>query len=231
MHLLIIVAGGSGKRMRLKCNKIFFKINKKPVLYWTLTQCQKSQTIDEIIVSTRDVDIEAVRSLVDAFAFTKVKEVVSASNSRQESTHKILERLKDRLNETDVVGVHNAVNPFVSEEELEKVFTEAELNKAALLAQPAHDTVKFADGNGKVSYTLPRAQTWYAQTPQAAQFRYLLAAFRKANEDGFLGTDDTQLLERIGVKAKIVPCSPYNIKLTFPQDRCTARSIIKHFVD
>lgn len=230
MHLLIIVAGGSGKRMRLKFNKIFFKINKKPVLYWTLTQCQKSQTIDEIIVSTRDVDIEAVRSLVDAFAFTKVKEVVSAGNSRQESTHKILEQLKDRLNETDVVGVHNAVNPFVSEEELEKVFTEAELNKAALLAQPAHDTVKFTDGNGKVSYTLPRAQTWYAQTPQAAQFRYLLAAFRKANEDGFLGTDDTQLLERIGVKAKIVPCSPYNIKFTFPQDRCVARSIIKHFL-
>ena len=229
MHLLIIVAGGNGERMHSKSNKIFLKINKKPILYWTLNQCQKSSTIDEIIVSTREVDIETVRSLIDAFAFTKVKEVVSASNSRQESTHKILEQLKDRLNEMDVVGVHNAVNPFVSEEELEKVFIEAELNKAALLAQPARDTVKITNGNGEVSHTPLRAQTWYAQTPQAAQFRYLLAAFRKAKEDGFLGTDETQLLELIGVKAKIVPCSNQNFKITFPEDFVLAKLVMKDF--
>ena len=92
-----------------------------------------------------------------------------------------------------------------------------------------YDTVKITNGNGEVSHTPLRAQTWYAQTPQAAQFRYLLAAFRKAKEDGFLGTDETQLLELIGVKAKIVPCSNQNFKITFPEDLVLAKQVMKDF--
>lgn len=229
MNWLIIAAGGNGQRIKLKCNKIFAKIKNKPIIYWTLRQFENSKTIGKIIISVKSIDLEKVKKIIKKANFKKVFQILPAEKSRQESTFKVLKWLKRKAKNSDLVGVHNAVNPFVSESEIEAVYQKAFKYGASLLAHPAKDTVKISNGNGQVDKTPLRQYCWSAQTPQVAAFDNLWKAFSKANEQNFIGTDDTQLLERIGIKSKIVPCSNQNFKITFQEDLLLAKQIFKLF--
>ena len=229
MNWIIVVAGGDGERMHLNFNKVFLILKRHPILYWTLRQLESSPAIDKVLIATRAVDIPAVEKLIKNAKFTKVTHVFEGGSSRQNSVYLVLRALKKEFHEDDLIGIHNAVNPFVNMDEIEEVFLQAKENKAALLAQPARDTVKMINDNGEVDYTPLREKMWCAQTPQVAQFKHLWDAFEKAIADDFCGTDDTQLLEHIGIKAKIVPCSSHNIKLTYPEDMELAKLIIKQF--
>ena len=229
MNYLIIVAGGGAKRMGLSYNKIFAKIGGKPLIYWTILAFEKSKAVDEIIVSASGADIPKIRAIFKKYGFGKVKDYVASLATRQESTFEVLKRIKPRMKNSDLVGVHNGANPFVTRTEIKQVFEAASQFGAALLAQPARDTVKISTKSGLVSETPPRQFSWYAQTPQVATFSNLWKAFTKAKKQKFIGTDDAQLLERAGVRPKIVPCSSVNMKITFVEDLTVAGQILKTF--
>lgn len=229
MNYLIVVAGGRGERMRLGFNKVFAKLGRFPLLYWTLAVFEKSKIIDRIIISAGAQDVEKINSLVRKFRFKKVVDIMRASSSRQESTFDVLKAYVSKTKKNDLVGVHNAVNPFVSQEEIKKVYLAAKRWGAALLAQPAKDTVKVVNGEGLVVETPLRKNVWYAQTPQVSTFGNLWKAFVKADRDKFAGTDDAQLLERVGIKPKIVACSSANFKVTFREDLLVAKQMLKTF--
>jgi 2-C-methyl-D-erythritol 4-phosphate cytidylyltransferase len=220
MNWLIIVAGGNGQRMGNKINKVFLEIKGRPVVYWTIKKAQECKIIDKIIVSVAKKDFKKIQS----FGFDKIVDLVTPEDSRQASTAKILENLK--ANETDLIGVHNAANPMVTIEEIEKVYEAAEKSGAALLAMPVTDTIKIADENNFVISTPIRKNCWAAQTPQVARFDLMKKAFAKAKKDNFVGTDDSQLLGNIGIKAKIVECSVNNFKITYSEDLQRAKKII-----
>lgn len=228
MNWIIIVAGGRGERMDLGFNKIFAKLGRLPLLYWTLLAFEKSKYVDRIIISANEAEVEKVRKLVKKFRFKKVIDIVRASGSRQASTFDILHLYRSKMKKSDLVGVHNAVNLFVSESEIRQVFAAAKRFGAALLAQPARDTVKVAGGEGLVAQTPPRQNVWYAQTPQVSTFGNLWKAFVRAKSDNFIGTDDSQLLERVGIRPKIVACSNKNFKITFREDLELAKHILKN---
>lgn len=230
MNYIIVVAGGRGERMGLGFNKVFAKLGGRPLLYWTLAVFEKSKDIDSIIISAGKEDIEKIKKLIKKYKFKKVRDVVAASSSRQESTLAILDAFKNQIKKGDLVGVHNAANPFVSKEEIAEVSKNAKRFGAALLAQAARDTVKIANGQGKVAQTPLRQYCWYAQTPQVATFANLLKAHQTAKRQKFTGTDDAQLLERIGVAPKIVATSNQNFKITFEEDLVMANYIIKTWV-
>ena len=230
MNWLIVVAGGRGQRMDLGFNKVFAKLGKFPLLYWTLLAFEKSKVINNIIVSASEPDIKKIKEIVKKYKFNKVKEIVKASDSRQNSTFAILKAFKPRMRRNDLVGVHNGVNPFVWEDEIRKVYESARVYGAALLAQEAKDTIKIVDKKGLVKKTPLRQYSWYAQTPQVATFANLWKAFLAAEAESFRGTDDAQLLERIGIRPKIVSCSWANIKITFPHDLVAAEQILKIFL-
>ncbi|MBI2327584.1 2-C-methyl-D-erythritol 4-phosphate cytidylyltransferase [Candidatus Curtissbacteria bacterium] len=229
MNWLIVVAGGRGERMDLGFNKVFAKLGNLPLLYWTLLAFEKSKVIDNIIVSASEDDLKKIKEIVKKYKFGKVKEVVKASDSRQNSTLAILKALKPRMRRGDLVGVHNGVNPFVREDEIRKVYENASVYGAALLAQAAKDTIKIVDKRGLVAKTPPRQYSWYAQTPQVATFANLWKAYLAAEAENFIGTDDAQLLERIGIKPKIVPCSNQNFKITFKEDLVMARHVLQNW--
>lgn len=231
MNWLIIVAGGKGERANLGFNKVFAKLGKYPLIYWTLLAFEKNKNIDNIIISVGEQDLKKAKSVAKKYGFKKVKEFVPASTSRQESTLKILEGLKGEMKKNDLVGVHNGVNPFVSQDEITEVFKSAKAFGAALLAQRARDTVKIADEDGFVGMTPLRKFSWYAQTPQVATFENLLKAHMKAKKDNFIGTDDAQLLERVGIRPKIVNCSNKNFKITFQEDLVSAKNILKTWTE
>lgn len=230
MNHLIIVAGGSGKRMNLGFNKIFAKLGGFPIIYWTILAFERSKSVQSIIISASENDIAKIRKLVLRHGFGKVKEIVVAGPTRQQSTFGILKAMKSKIKSGDLVGVHNAANPFVTADEIKKVFSAAKNHGAALLAQPARDTVKIADANAFVKRTPLRQFSWYAQTPQVATFGNLWKAFEAAEDKNFIGTDDAQLLERIGIKPKIIACTNLNVKITFREDLQLAKQILKNFL-
>jgi len=231
MNWLIVVAGGHGARMDLGFNKVFAKLGKFPLLYWTLKAFEKSNVIDNIIVSASEQDMKKIEAVIKKYHFKKTKELVRANVSRQDSTLAVLKVFKSKMKGSDLVGVHNAVNPFVTQIEIREVFSSAKLHGAALLAQAAKDTIKITDDRGRVDKTPLRQYSWYAQTPQVATFENLYKAHLTAHKAGFLGTDDAQLLERIGVKPKVVSCSNQNFKITFPEDLVMGRYILKTWVE
>ena len=230
MNYLIIAAGGSGERMRSKDNKVFLKINNKQVLYWTLKIFEENSTIDEIIISARVNDQEKIKDIIAKNNIKKVVAIVSAGKLRQETVLNALDWLKTKAKKNDLIGIHNAANPFVLHKEIEDVFAAALRYRAALLAHPARDTVKITDGDNLVINTPIRKFCWYAQTPQVAFYGDLVRAFATAQNKNFIGTDDTQLLEMIGIKPKVISCSRYNFKITFPEDLALARKLLPIFI-
>lgn len=230
MNHLIIVAGGSGKRMNLGFNKIFAKLGGFPLIYWTILAFEKSKTVQKIIISASEEDILKIKRLVQASGFGKVNDIIAAGPTRQQSTYEILKKIKAKMNKSDLVGIHNAANPFVSAEEIKRVFLAAKNYGAALLAQPARDTVKIANDGNFVEKTPLRQFSWYAQTPQVATFANLWRAFVAADNQSFVGTDDAQLLERVGIKPKIIACTNLNMKITFREDLQLAKQILKNFL-
>ncbi|MEK7580843.1 MAG: 2-C-methyl-D-erythritol 4-phosphate cytidylyltransferase [Patescibacteria group bacterium] len=230
MNHLIIVAGGSGKRMNLGFNKIFVKLGGFPIIYWTILAFERSKTVQNIIISASEEDILKIRALVKRSGFGKVKDITVAGPTRQQSTFEILKMIKLKIKDKDLVGIHNGANPFVTAEEIKKVFLAAKKHGAALLAQPARDTVKIADADTFVESTPLRQFSWYAQTPQVATFGNLWKAFVFAERQKFTGTDDAQLLERVGIRPKIIACTNLNVKITFREDIQLAKQILKNFL-
>jgi 2-C-methyl-D-erythritol 4-phosphate cytidylyltransferase len=229
MNYLIVTAGGEGQRMKLKDNKIFADLNNKPLIYWTLKIFEDSQIINKIIISARKDDIKKINTIIKKHQFKKILTIFEADNLRQESTFKVLKWLKSKTGKNDLIGIHNAVNPFVSDKEIVDVYQAAKKYRASLLAYLAKDTVKISNEKNMVEFTPLRKFSWYAQTPQVVNFADLWEAFIKAEKENFIGTDDTQLLERIGIKAKIVPCSHLNFKITYPEDLVLANEVLKVF--
>jgi 2-C-methyl-D-erythritol 4-phosphate cytidylyltransferase len=230
MNYAIIAAGGSGERMRSKDNKIFLKICDREVLYWTLKIFEKSSIIGGIVISARICDQEKIKNIILKNKIKKVMTIVSSGKTRQETVLNALNWLKAKAKNDDLIGIHNAANPFVLRNEIVDVFAAAGTHRAALLAHPARDTVKITNEENVVINTPVRKSCWYAQTPQVAFYGDLLKSSENAESKNFAGTDDTQLLEMIGIKPKVVSCSRYNFKITFPEDLALAERLLPIFM-
>jgi 2-C-methyl-D-erythritol 4-phosphate cytidylyltransferase len=132
--------------------------------------------------------------------------------------------------ETDLVAVHDAVRPFIDLETIHKVFDEAAATGAAIVAVPAVDTVKQVTrgtDHVRVRSTIPREKLVMAQTPQVFRYELIRRAFDAARADGFSGTDESSLVERLDVEVSVVPGSDRHIKITKPGDMDLARLFLR----
>ncbi len=219
----VIVAGGRGSRMNLDINKQYIDICGRPLLSWTIQAFEDCEVISDIILVTPAEEIIfCKREIVDAFGFTKVKSIVAGGPERQNSVYNGLMELDE---ECGIVLVHDGARPFVTGELIADVAREAAEYGAVTAAVPVKDTIKAADEEGFVTGTLDRNTLWAVQTPQAFDAALLKEAHKKAAEEGFTGTDDAVLVERMGKKLKIVMGSYENIKLTTPEDIAVAEAI------
>ncbi len=227
MNWIIIVAGGNGSRMGQNQNKVFLPINGKEIIAHALEIFENSKTIDHILITAKQKEIDQISSIIVKYGYKKIKKIITVdSKERQKNTWEAIKWLHQNTDSSDIVGVHNAVNPLVSTQEIEAVFTEAKKHGAALLAMPAKDTVKVANKDLFVDHTPNREFLFYAQTPQVAVLSILYEAFTKAQKDNYWGTDDTGLIERVNKKVKLVHCSANNIKITYPIDLVAAQQMI-----
>jgi 2-C-methyl-D-erythritol 4-phosphate cytidylyltransferase len=224
---VILPAAGLGTRMGRAVpekagtsRKQFMLLDGSPILLHTIRKFASSPAVTEIVVALRAEDMEWVSELLRVEKFGKPVRVVEGGDSRQASVENALVTLGS---DTELVAVHDAVRPFIEHSVLEKVFAEAEENGAAIVGIVPVDTVKQVHRN-KIRQTIPRERLILAQTPQVFRFDLLKNAFAHAREDGFAGTDESSLVERLDqVEVSVVPGSDRNLKITKPSDMDLAR--------
>jgi 2-C-methyl-D-erythritol 4-phosphate cytidylyltransferase len=224
---VILPAAGLGTRMGRAVpekggisRKQFMLLEGSPILLHTIRKFASFPAVTEIVVALRQDDLEWFREMLGRESFGKPVRLVEGGDSRQNSVENAVATLPP---DTDLVAVHDAVRPFIDHHALEQVFAEAAENGAAIVGIVPVDTVKQVHRN-KIRATLPRERLILAQTPQVFRFDLLKRAFERAREDGFIGTDESSLVERLEqVEVSVVPGSDRNIKITKPSDMDLAR--------
>lgn len=223
---VILPAAGLGTRMGRSSpekfgtsRKQFMLLEGSPILLHTIRRFVASPSVSEIVLALRAEDSEWAAELLRHEGFSKPVRLVQGGDSRQQSVENALASLTP---DTDLVAVHDAVRPFIEIETIEKAIAEAAATGAAIVGIVPVDTVKQVHLN-KVRATIPRERLMLAQTPQVFRYDLLRKAFDKAREDGFIGTDESSLVERLDVDVHVVPGSDRNIKITRPSDMELAR--------
>ena len=225
---VIIPAAGTGKRMGGGVSKQFFEVAGKPIIIRTLEHFQSSPDIDNIILASDKENRKPLNDLIKLYNLTKVNSVVEGGAERQDSVWNCLQEL-EKYN-ADLVLIHDAVRPFISQKLIYAVLIAAKEDGAAIAAVRPKDTIKQSSVAGYAENTLAREQLWIAQTPQSFQFQIIKRAFEMARIEGYYGTDDANLIERIGMRIRIVDGSYDNIKITTPEDIELAQIIARRFV-
>jgi 2-C-methyl-D-erythritol 4-phosphate cytidylyltransferase len=228
LNTAIIPAAGIGARMHADRAKQMLELGGVPVLVHTLMRFQHCDAIDQIILVLQPNLTTEVLAMISRHNLTKVARVVAGGAERQDSVWRGLQVVREES--AGIIAVHDAVRPFVKPEEIRSVIERAETTGAALMALAATDTIKQVK-SGRVQRTLDRRRIYYAQTPQAFRYSIIREAFERAYADGFMGTDESQLVERVGHRVSIVEGSPINIKITRPFDLRFAEAIQKEFFD
>ena len=228
MVAVIFPAAGASRRMGNSLgditNKNFLQLAGKPILIHTLEQFSKSARVNFLIVVVSADEVEIVENLLKSAKNLKSWAVTVGGSERQYSIANGLKLVPD---DTEIILVHDAARPLISLQTIEKVIDAAEKFGGAIAAVPEKNTIKIIDTDGFVKNTPPRSELVAVQTPQGFKKNILLRAYKQAEEEKFLGTDDSSLVERIGIRVKIVESDYKNIKITTPEDIKIAESFLE----
>ena len=215
----IIVAAGSGKRMGAGFNKVYMPLYKKTVLYYTLKAFSDSGVIDEFVLVTGKEDFNKAKEIGEELGINLI--LTEGGKERQDS---VINGIK--MASGDIVLIHDGARALITPGLIKNVLNDAKEFGAASLGVTPKDTIKVSK-DGFIESTLDRNIAYLIQTPQVFLKEDILNAHLKAKEDGFLGTDDCSLMERMGKKIKITLGSYENMKITTPEDIYGAERILK----
>ncbi|MBL8150206.1 MAG: 2-C-methyl-D-erythritol 4-phosphate cytidylyltransferase [Blastocatellia bacterium] len=236
MSIAVIPAGGQGKRMGgtgLEGRpKQFLQLGGIPIIINTLMQFEACPDIDQIFVVLPEAEVTDgfFLSLVEKYGLQKVHPPVVGASERQGSVYcglKAVASLLERgvLQGDPVVSIHDAVRPLVTPELISKTIAVAAGSGAALCATAATDTIKEVE-DGEVVATIARTRVYLAQTPQSFRFSLIFKAHQIAEAENIAATDDSMLVENLGIRVKIVEGVAENMKITKPADLQIAEKIL-----
>ena len=209
----VIVSAGNSSRMG-GVNKQFLNIGGMPVIAHSIKAFQDCTFIDEIVIVTRDIDIDEVNEVVKDYSFSKVVAAVVGGETRQLS---VLNGIKAVSNDAEYIAIHDGARPLVTEKVILDTLSCAIEFNAATTGVKVIDTIKIVDENENIIDTPNRAFLRAVQTPQIFNKElYLNAVNNVPNSKDF--TDDCKLIEAFGHKVKIVDGDYENIKITTPSD-------------
>jgi len=220
----IIAAAGQGKRMAKGINKAFILLNNRPILAHTLDVFEACAGINDIIVVVGADDIQQTRTIINTYGYRKIKEVVPGGAERQ---HSIANALKEIPVNTQLVLIHDGARPLVTQKLVMEVLLASNETGAAIVAVPVKETIKIGNKEGFVLETPDRTNLWAVQTPQVFKRDIIEEAYRQAEQAAVVATDDAGLVERIGVKVRLIMGDYNNLKVTTPEDLVVAETIIR----
>lgn len=216
----IVLAAGSGSRMN-NIKKQFLKVNDKPLIYYSLKTLSCCDNIKNIIVVTKEEDVEYTTNIIKEYNFKKVIKTIKGGALRQDSVYSGLKCVPE---EFEYVLIHDSARPFIKKEDVLNVINDGIKYNSATLGVKVKDTVKEIDNDGFVNKTLDRDKLVNIQTPQVANKSMLTEGFNKFNDRIF--TDDTSILEAMGIKTKITFGDYSNIKITTKEDLIYLKDLI-----
>lgn len=217
---VLVPAAGQGARMG-GIRKQYRLLGGEPLVVRTLRLFEDSPRVHYIVVAAPESDVASLAATVREHGIHKLHAVVAGRATRQASVAAALEAAPD---ETDVVMVHDGVRPFVPPACIDAVIEAAVQAGAAALAVPATDTLRRGE-QGVFGGSVDRNGLFRVQTPQAFRRAWFVEAHRVAGSEGYEGTDDVALAERVGRQVAIVSGSPLNIKVTTPDDWILAEAL------
>ena len=216
----IVLAAGSGSRMKNKTKKQFMEIKGKPVIWYSLFEFEKSR-VDEIILVTGKEDIDyCKKEIVEKYNLKKIKNVVAGGSERYESVYNGLKEVTG-----NIVLIHDGARPLINNEIIERSIEGTIKSDACVVGVPVKDTIKRADKEGYIIDTPNRSELWITQTPQSFKTDLVKMAYKKMKEDLEKGnttlniTDDAMVVEEFTTnQVRFVQGDYKNIKVTTPED-------------
>ncbi|GAA0093401.1 2-C-methyl-D-erythritol 4-phosphate cytidylyltransferase [Paraclostridium bifermentans] len=225
MNGVVIVAAGTGSRMKKDINKQFIKLNNKEIVAHTIDKFYNSENIDDIVVVIREDEEEYFnKNIKEKYGFTNIK-VAHGGNERQDSVFNGIKMLKK---ECDVVLIHDGARPFVTDDIIKRSINKANEHNAIVVGVKVKDTIKVVSDNGNIVDTPNRSYLWAVQTPQVFKYDIITKAYEDAYNNNYYGTDDAMLVERIGYNVKMIEGSYNNIKITTQEDLEFGEQILKN---
>jgi len=227
MNAAILVAAGKGVRMGSPqggMDKLFLDLAGRPLVAHTWQRFDNASCVDEIILVVRNGMQPAFADLAAKANFKKTFRIVEGGRERQDSVWNGLGALSDGM---EIVAIHDAARPCVSQELIETTIRLAEETGAAVAAQPVTDTIKESDDGRFVQRTLDRSRLWSVQTPQTFRVEVIRRALAEARRRRLVFTDDTAACELIGQPVRLVSSAAPNPKVTVPADLPFIESLLQ----
>ena len=227
----VVLAAGSGSRMKSDVKKQYMEIGGKPLIYYSLKAFEES-VIDDIVLVVSRGDIDYVRTeIVDKYGFDKVKAVVEGGLYRY---HSVRLGLQAADSDCDYAFIHDGARPFVDNDIIMRSLHAVKEYGAAVVGMPVKDTIKIVDDDGFATSTPDRSHTWLVQTPQVFSYGMILDLYKRLDREegelmakGINITDDAMVVEYFtDHKVKLVEGSYNNIKITTPEDVPAAEAIL-----
>ncbi len=213
MNVAILVAGGRGTRMGK--DKLFLKVAGKPVVVHTWERFEEAAGIDEIVIVVRAGMEKKFNALAKKYKFRKKFQIVTGGAERQDSVWNGLEAVPPGA---EIVAIHDAARPCVSEELIAATLKRADETGAAVAAHPVTDTIKDSGDGRWIQKTLDRSRLWAVETPQTFRVNVIRRAMVAARAKKMSITDDTTACELIGQQVRLVSSIAPNPKVTVPGD-------------
>lgn len=221
----LIVAAGNSTRMGTGVKKQFMNLDssEKPIIAYTIEKFENCNLIDNIILVTSDIDY--CKEIIKKYHFKKILKIVNGGKERQDSVYNGFKCLDEN---TDIVLIHDGVRPFVDIKCIENTIKFALEYGSGVLGVKTTDTVKICDNENFIESTPDRSKLWNIQTPQTFKYDILKRAFESAYNENFIATDESTLVEKSGVKVKVVEGSYKNIKITTSEDIIISKILLQN---
>ncbi len=220
----VVPAAGCGARFGGSTPKQYLAVAGLPLLAWTLRALLDSKVVESLTVVVAPGEEGRCRAEVLTPHAIPVAHIVAGGADRQASVWAGVQAVGGAA---ELILVHDGARPLIPAETIRAAVEIAARDGAAVVAAPVSDTIKVAGPDRVVRDTPRREELWAAQTPQVFRADWLRAAHLKAQADGFRGTDDSVLVERLGHPVRLVPCTAPNIKVTTPTDLTQAEHVLR----
>lgn len=222
MNVAILPCAGVGRRFGSR-DKLYRKLGTGPILIHTLDAFVRCKDVHTIILAIHPEQYKPTEKLIATMRRVAPVLLVQGGKRRQDSVGNGLKEIENWKHKPEIVVVHDGARPFVTPEMISKSIREAKKHGGCIVAVPLKDTLK-EQKDGFVEKTVPREKMINVQTPQAFRHDILKKAFLKARKDKYYGTDESSLVERLGIKVKVLNGSYKNIKITTEEDLLIAQT-------
>mgnify|MGYP000883679259 CR=1 FL=1 len=228
MNHALIFAGGTGRRMNTTDKpKQFLELHGKPVIIYTIEHFEKHPQIDNILVVCLESYIDELWRLLDKYAIKKVSNIVPGGDGADKSIYMGLKALESACGEDDILLLHDGVRPLINSRLIsENIESVKKYGNAISVAPLSESAVHISPDKNKASVP-PRSEMFAVKAPQGFRYADIWELYQRAQQDGIRTVDSAHLCSIYGVKMHFVKSSPYNIKITMPQDYFMFRALFE----